>query len=235
MSVNFGKSVPGIRSERTYTPREVLVGPNGAQYLEQGKIISGAVSRDPLNTGDIVTLRPGLLLGEITSGGEYAPSILGTLSANFTATTFAMTVSAATATELSRRIGTSGTFKLTGPPSSAGTVATSSVSYSAVNTTTGVITNITTLPAFISGSLIQPNDGSETPTVILDEHVRVTDVDGNDLDVSGAKLLRAGMIQSAQVINYPSDTSLKTWLKGTLNKLSSTVAGKAPFDFDDNY
>ena len=45
-----------------------------------------------------------------------------------------------TAAELVRRIGATGTFKLTGPPTAGGAVVTQTVTFSAVNTSTGAIT-----------------------------------------------------------------------------------------------
>lgn len=233
MSVQYGDSTPGLRSERTFTPREILWSEQGAVYLPGGKVIDGSVARDPLNTGDLSTLRPGLVVGKITSGGKYAPSILGVTVANFTATTFTMSVTAATATELTRRIGSTGTFKVTGPPTSAGTVATSSVSYTAISAA-GAITVLTTLPAFYAGALIRPNDGSETPLALLSDHVRVTDVDGNNIDARGSRLLVSGCVVASQIINYPADASLKTWLKDALNT-GSDGSGAGPFLFDDNF
>ena len=137
---------PGIGSSSTATPREVFLGEIG-HYKPGGVIIDASESRDPLNTGDLDTLRAGLLLGKITSG-NYAPAILGvtTVAYDVSAAPTSITVSAATAVELVRRKGASGTFELTGPPSAAGTVQTSTVTYSAVDTTTGVIT-VTSLGA----------------------------------------------------------------------------------------
>jgi hypothetical protein len=219
-SVQVGQSAPGIRSDRTYTPREVLWSENGRQYLPAGVILDGSKARDALNTGDLSTLRPGMVLGKITSGGKYAPTILGVTTVAVLSGATTVTVSAATATEIVRRIGATGTnaIKVVGPPTAAGTVAATAVTHSAVNTTTGVITISATAVAIVTNSLITAADGSETPKGILNEFLRCTDVDGNDLTaVQVGKMLVAGFIDEAQIINWPADTSTRTYLLDLLN------------------
>jgi len=103
-----------------------------------GVIIQGAKARDPGNTGYIDTLRSGILMGKITSGGKYAPSILGTLGDAYDGAATQMNVlNIPEATEIARRLGSSGTFKLTGPPAANGTVRTETITYSAVGSGTG--------------------------------------------------------------------------------------------------
>lgn len=220
---------PGIGSDKTATPRLVCLA--GAMLLPGGGVLDGSESRDPLNTGDLDSLRAGIVLGKVTASGFYAPSILGVLTAAYTSTS--MTVSAATAVEIVRRIGSSGTFKVTGPPSAAGTVATTTITFSAVDTSTGVIT--ITDPGdldCIAGSFIQPTDGSETPLAILSDGypIKVTDSDGTtELDVGAANILIGGHLDASQIVNYPSDASLKTWLKVT--KLNAVCQ----FTYDDDF
>jgi hypothetical protein len=170
-------------------------------YLPAGVILDGSKARDALNTGDLSTLRPGMVLGKITSGGKYAPTILGVTTVAVLSGATTVTVSAATATEIVRRIGATGTnaIKVVGPPTAAGTVAATAVTHSAVNTTTGVITISATAVAIVTNSLITAADGSETPKGILDQFLRVTDVDGNDLTaVQVSRLLVAGFIDEAR-------------------------------------
>lgn len=110
-------------------------------FLANGAIVDGSKTRDPGNSADSTrTIRPGTLMGKITSGGKYANSVIGLSSGALASTGTTLTVSAAQAAELVRRVGASGTFKLTGPPTAAGTVRTVTVTYSAVNTSTGDIT-----------------------------------------------------------------------------------------------
>jgi len=205
-----------------------------AVLLPGGVVIDGSNSRDPLNSGDVDVLRDGLVMGK-TASGKYAPSILGVLSQAYdkdgsSATT--MVVSAATATEIARRIGTSGTFKVTGPPTASGTVTTETITFSAVDTDTGAITVTTASNDFIAGAFVQPTDGSETPRCLLyagGYGIKATDEDGASIDEQFPTPLIGGIVDASQIVNYPSDASLKTWLKQTaLNAVGQFV-------FDDDF
>lgn len=142
---NLVDAGPGLTSEIASEPRTIWLGDGkDANYLPRGKTISGAAARDTGNTGDLDTLRAGNVLGKITASGKYGCSILGPGGTAYASGT-TLNLAAATAVELVRRQGTTGTFKLTGPPTAAGTVRTLTVTYSAVNTSTGNVT-ITALP-----------------------------------------------------------------------------------------
>lgn len=142
---NLVDAGPGLTSEIASEPRTIWLGDGkDANYLPRGKTISGAAARDTGNTGDLDTLRAGNVLGKIAASGKYGCSILGPSGTAYASGT-TLNLAAATAVELVRRQGTTGTFKLTGPPTAAGTVRTLTVTYSAVNTETGNVT-ITALP-----------------------------------------------------------------------------------------
>lgn len=131
---------PGISTARTAAYRTVLKQLDNARYYPGGGVIKGT-SRDPGNSDNLLLLRPGLLMGRLSSGTPkmWMPSLIGvTEDAYVTGTTLVLTPAAAV--ELVRRVGTSGTFKLTGPPDTAGVVRTVTVTYSAVNTSTGDVT-----------------------------------------------------------------------------------------------
>jgi hypothetical protein len=209
--------LPGIGAAITATPREILAGnAQLAQFIPGLHVIDGTKSRDPSNSNTDV-LRAGLLLGK-TSGGKYAPSILGALTSGVAASATTLAVSPATAVEMVRRLGATGTFKLVGPPTAGGTVATQTVTYTAVNQTSGAITVSALGAASIAGSFIQTSDGSQTIVTLLGNRwgVKVTDVNGNGTDVLEDQLLLAGHVKTANVINYPSDTSLIAWVKAAL-------------------
>ena len=245
MAQQNGNGLPGIGTTRTATPRHILVGDAAkAEYVPGGRMIAGASSRDPLNTGDLDVLRAGMVMGKITSGGKYAPSILGVLpsahdSDGTTKTT--LTVSPATAVEINRRIGVSGTFNLVGPPDAGGIIASTTVTFSAVNVTTGVLTISDIAVDKVAGSFITPTDGSEVPLGLLNETygVKVTDRDAVAIDVQMPRLLVGGMIDTTQIINAPTDVSLLRWLKSSLNaRLAAaqiTFAVGGAFLFDDTY
>lgn len=134
----FGR--PGIGTAQLAQRRNVSR--NGAlDYYPAGGVIKGSKARDPGNSAySTRALRAGLLVGKITSGGYWANSVLGLSQGALAVGATTINVPVATAVEIVRRIGTSGTFKLTGPPTAAGVVKTLTVTFSAVNTTTGDIT-----------------------------------------------------------------------------------------------
>lgn len=215
MANNQVLGLPGPKTAREATYR-VVTATGTLQFLPTGKIISGAVSRDPLNTGYLHTLRPGLLMGKITSGGEYAPSIIGVTTNAEASGSTSIEAAAAVVTELVRRVGSSGTFTLTGPPSANGTVVSETVTYSAASGTTITVTAITA--AFVAGSFIQPTDGSQTPVTFIPDGtgIKVTDDTEANIDQEFPQVPVAGQIDSSQLINWPSDTSLQAWIEARL-------------------
>lgn len=222
---------PGVQSaqERTFTDRKIRKTVDNRAYLIGGKSIDGSLSRDTLNAGDVDILRPGFLMGIVTASKKFAASIIGTIINAEIATSVAIEVSVDVAKEIVRRFGATGTFNLTGPPAAAGVVITEIVTYTGVDVVTGIITVNATTAAFIAGSFIQPEDGSEDFSVLIDdnEFMRVTDRDRNDIDVDFPLPLLAGQIDSSQIIFWPSDTSLRTFIVAGLN-----TAGRGDFLFD---
>jgi len=233
---DFG--VAGIRPDISAGEREWLytasASPNNSPpvYLPGGRVIDGTLARDLANTPDITSLRPGLPMGKVTTSGKYANSIIGATTGAYADNDLVLQTSAAVAAEIVRRIGASGTVKLTGPPTAGGTVATVSVAYTAVNTTTGVLTVPDLNAAFVSGSLIRPSDGSEVIKGGLDEWVRVTDDYGTNQDTRMRKLCVAGFARAQQIIGYPADSSLIAWLKAQFNDPTN---GPGPFRFAENF
>lgn len=228
----FVGGLPGVQTAVTASHRLLFRDGVFTGNLSGGKIIDGTLSRDPGNTGDVNVLRPGLVMGKVTASGKYAPSIMGTTNTAYTSGDTSIGLTAATATELARRVGTSGTFKLVGPPSAAGTVVTATVTYSAVNTTTGVVTCTNIGANKISGCLVCPTDGSETfKTFIPDGFgLNVFNASGSAADQPFPQFPTAGTIITANVINYPSDTSLVAWFK-----LQFAANAEGKFIFDDSF
>lgn len=200
--------------------------------LAGGKIIAGASSRDPLNTGAEHVLRAGVLMGKITASGKYAPSILGvttgTGAQNGTAYTSGGTsiaVAPAVAVEIARRVGTSGNLYYVGPPSAAGTVAVlGPIAFSAINTTTGVITTATLGANLVIGSLVCAPDGTHIPMTIIGDGfggfgVPVVDpMTNTSIDVPFPEFPIGGTLISANIINWPADASTRTWIFDKLNQ-----------------
>ena len=212
---------PGVVGNYDSQPREVFYsGREFAQFWAPPVTIDGTNSSNPLNAPYVWLLWAGTLMGRVTATSKYANSILGLTSAAAASGATSVTTDVNTAAEIVRRIGASGTFILTGPPATGGTVASQTVTYSAVNTTTGVITCTALSAAAVSGSFIQPTDGSQTIITLLCEVDGLQIVDQtytNRLDVfCGTLLAGGGTINTGMIVNYPSDPSLKTYVKAAI-------------------
>lgn len=133
--------MPGFGSEKIAKHRTVSAD-GYLEFLPGGVILDGSKMRDPDNpdynasTNPLaqLQLRPGLLIGKVTSGSKWANSVIGTSSGALAGTGTTLTLaSAQQAVELVRRVGATGTFKLTGPPTAAGAVRTLTATYSAIS------------------------------------------------------------------------------------------------------
>lgn len=325
---------PGLETVRTATPREIMKGSSGVGWLTQNIVIDATFARDPGNTDTVEILRGGMVLGQITSGGLYAPSIIGVTGEALDGAETALTVAAPVVTELVRRVGATGTFTITGPPTAAGTVRTMTATYSAAvgttitmtalgvadvqtltlaagtdggtfvveykgNLTAGLAWNIaaanlqTALRAlhaelalvtvglvgeiytvtnpnnvassgplvaltivndlttdggvfeggiivahsaigvngeFVTGSIIGGTDGSQTPKFLLGDMygLRMVNPERVDTDQQTSLIPLAGLVQTANIVNYPADASSRAWLKAQLRAVTPGLA------FDDD-
>ena len=227
LPVTLGRPGPG--TARTTTQGRVFRCDEGKSYFPQGGVIDGTKSRYYGGGDNLLHLPSGLLMGQVTATKEWAPSIIGVLQAAPAAAATSVTVTAAQAVEIVRRVGATGTLRFTGPPSAAGTVATFTETYSAVDTTTGVITVSGLDAALIAGSFVSENDGSEIPRTLIDDGYGIT-IPTNSADVDWAQIPNGGQLDVAKIIDYPTDTSLIAWLK---DKLAAN--GRGLFTFSDEY
>lgn len=329
---------PGIQTGTSVVYGQVFKQPESVLYLPYGGHIDA--SAQDFGSTNPLCLRAGLAMGQVSATKKWLPAFMGkvlTSAVGPTDTTF--TVSVAAAKELVRRIGTSGTFKLTGPPTANGVVRTVVVTYSAVNTSTGVITitaigvnevqtvalgatmtagtigltvtksdgtiqqakaafdtNWTTtvsdlqtninallgasavalavtnthdmtvtfsgtgylaLPQplvsvdvtgatstttgsvsrttagvdgrFAVGSFVQPSDGSETPRTVIPDGSGILMTTGNVSDVDFPQIAYKGLLRTAGIIDYPTDTGLQAWLRSNMANRDNGVL----FEFDD--
>ncbi len=96
-----------------------------------------------------------------------------------------------------------------------------------MDTATGNITVTSLGVNKVAGTLIVAADGSGTPlTVIPDSFgIPVLDLDGvTGIDVPFPKFPIAGVLISANLLpTWPSDTSLQTWIKTSLNTYGQFV------------
>lgn len=330
---------PGVLTNYTATPREVFYANRQlAQFMSPPMVIDSLRTSWAENTPYVWQIPAGMLMGRVTSNKKYASSIIGVTTAGY-ASTGAIQVSASQAVELVRRVGTTGSVKVTGPVVSGGTVRTVTYPYTSVDTTNGFITvtatgtsaanathyfnltgtglsgnvtllnNIngtavtgtisatgvqaladtifgtgattvqatgslsnltvvytgtfwqTNLPSavtcevfgnglagtspiitetfvqsgtFVTGSLIQPTDGSETITTVLCDVYGVQVVDQlltNRTDVFDARLLLAGgTIDTGYLINYSNaDVSVRNWIKAALRAACGGVTFRDDF------
>ncbi len=222
---------PGVSDERQATYGFVFLG-GMVQYLAGGKIIDGAKSRNPNGAGNLaLTLPPGLLLGKVTSGGRYAPSIIGVTQGAYTSGGTSLTLTAPQAVELVRRNGgaVSGTFNLIGPATAGGSNNVTQVTFSGVNTTTGVVT-ITNIGANrVAGCRVCPEDGSQIPLTLVPDGIGILLANDNR-HTEFSQVPIGGQILSTRIQNWPADTTLQTWVR---DNLSNSSGGK--FTFSDRY
>jgi len=232
--------LPGVRAAKTATQKVVFLGGYIPEILPGGKLVAGDASRDPTNTTTILNLQAGLIMGKISTVvnslgtvGYYAPSIIDVTAGATAVGATSITISVAGATELQRRCGNSGTFKLTGPSVAGGTTFTETVTYSAIVPSTGVITCTATIGGYVAGSFIQPTDGSEEPLTFIPDGwgIPISDQTGTVLTaIQFPELPIAGTIKSTQLINWPTEVSLQDWLVSRLNGASG-----GRFVFDSRY
>ena len=238
-TVNLG--ISGIGTATRVTPRDILSTDVGCSFKPGYATISGADCRDAGNA-DVHVLRAGYMISKDTvrtKGGvadqgddQFKGTCLGFTTANYTSGGTSLTVSAATATELNRRYGSSGENEFyvvgdtdLGSGDEETAVAFIAATHSAVNTTTGVIT-VTTLGAdFSTGSMIiaseavlnAANDQLTETYLIYDRYgIRVTNDSDASMDVELAYRLIAGQVNTAMIVDYPTNPGLRRWLKDEL-------------------
>lgn len=130
------QGMPGVSTGRQATHYTVLRG-GEPTFLPAGVRVAGARSRDHSHTSYLDYLRPGLMLGLLKGGtheGKFAPALAGLVTLAYAGST-ALRVATTAATEINRRVGTSGTLWVV---DDAGTLR--EVTFSGVDTTTGDLT-----------------------------------------------------------------------------------------------
>lgn len=209
---------PGAGTEYTGDYRNVFLD-GKVDYFPGGGVIDGPKSRNPFGSY-IYLLQAGLLMGKVTATGQYAPSVIGVTQAAYTSGGTSLTLTAAAATELVRRVGSTGNITVTGSPTASGTVASTTVAYSAVNTTTGVVTIADIGANRVAGSFVCDTDGSQTPVTVIPDGLGVNIEDYTTaVDVNFPKIPIRGTIDVTQLLPWPSNTntSLQAYVKTSLN------------------
>lgn len=217
-------NVPGLTTKKTTSPRQVMLA--GTVFLPGGKIVDSSLSADAGNTGAVRILREGMLMGKITASGLYAPSVLGVLTVAYDASAagVSMTVAAATATEIVRRLGASGTFKLTGPDVASGTVRTATITYSAVNTTTGVITVTDIVEDVSPAASIAETTKGVTAVTLVSETVEVQTITVTGTPTGGTMQIGYGSQWTTELAFNANSGTVQTALR-LLTGLGSVTCG----------
>lgn len=227
---------PGVYYGRSVVPLNIYTNQNTAAYAPSFYFFDGNYARDPDNTPTSM-LRAGLIVGKIATSGEgggYANSIIGVTTVAYTSSGTSLTVTTQCATEILRRIGNSGTFNLAGGTTATATVTSPTlVTFSNVNTSTGVIT-VTNIGVNVAvGAAVMPTDGSQTPLTIFDNPygTDVTDVLANNIQQPMHRFVLRGDFFAASIINLTVvNLGVENYIKTTLNKGTNGGA----FTFDDN-
>lgn len=210
MSFSVPTGKPGVQpTTYTSTPRDVFYGDaEHAQYLPIPATIDGSNSYNMLNQPYNWLLYAGTLLGQITSSRKFCPAILGltTLPLGGSQTTLQTDANTALGITLRANNGTSGTLTLTGPPVPNGVTRTRTVTYSAINTTSGAIT----ITALFAGAVSPVNQINSLVTV--------------DSTGSGTFILTIEGIPTAPITYSSTAATLNTNINAALNATFGTSA-----------
>jgi hypothetical protein len=155
-----------------------------------------------------------------TSSTKFRNAIIGKTTAAYADNDTTLTVSAATATEFARLITATGgniSALFVGPPTAAGTVAETAITVTAASGTTLTIADLNLNK--VTDSLLVPASLVDGTWCFVDDNdgVVLTDQNNARIDNTCERPLRAGDIDSSQIIDWPADTSTRAWLVGKLN------------------
>lgn len=131
--------VPGIGISKQISFGQVSADGN-LTYRPAGGRVAQAKGYDAYNADDLRTIRIGTLMAQHPTNLDWAPWVIGVTSGAIANGATSLTIPAASAVELARRVGATGNLQLTAPPAAAGVVRVQTLAYSAINTTTGVVT-----------------------------------------------------------------------------------------------
>lgn len=242
MGTDFS-TLPSINTVRTRIPRNIHWGGGNNVTIRDPAVLTSVLSstsRDtgsPSNTG---LIRPGCILGKITTGGKCRVGILGLNTVAVASGDSTVTCNGVVGTEVARIIAANGAtaLKLVGPPTAAGTVAT--VSATANSSTSTVITlSATAGTALAAGSLICIGDGSHTPVEVFDpssDGMGMVLNSGTAIDQAMPWHLKVASLVAANLINFVADdfgtavdTSVTAWIKAAF-----VTAGRL-YSYDTQY
>jgi hypothetical protein len=228
MPLAIHTGVSGIGTTRNATYGRVIT--RDARYVPGGVVLQGSKWYDNGNTGSVRTIRPGHI-GKLSSN-KIVPAVFGPTTVAYVSGETSLTVSATTALAIYQALGSSGTLYLLGgllAPTTTALVLATAVTFSAINTSTGVLTIadlganraaggmlLSFQPALLGGTggLTHPNIGLG----IIDRHegVKATDYDGNDQDCDLAEFATGGLVDCDQLPVWPSNEFIQQVLAHNL-------------------
>lgn len=182
--------LPGQRSERTYTPRRVLLSTKGVIF-ERG-IIDATYAYDGANTSYEDELRPGTLMAQITATKLWVPCRRTTVTAGGSGSASAQGTSSVIVVRDARAF-KAGDVLTVGNNTS---VTVSSIDYATNRITISAPISYDTNEIVIATSLA----GSEICRGILNEFVKLKDTDGTWRDKSFGEMIIAGYVDDNQVL-----------------------------------
>jgi hypothetical protein len=163
--------LPGVGNTVFNTPRDIYYRTPSSDYFPLPIVLDGSKCYNTQNQPYTFIAFAGTIVGRETNANNlYAPSIIGITTVVYTSGGATITTDVPTAQAIVSRIGTSGSLNLTGGPTATGTVVTNLVTFSNVNTTSGAITISNPGVNYVAGTLIQPNDGSQTMVSVTAEY-----------------------------------------------------------------
>ena len=239
--------MPGIGTTIVAVYKPIWKGRGGVQYLPGGGTIDGNNARDPANTYSgnlpnaqtsyVNVLEPGLLMGKITASGFYGASVFGLTSA-----------------AIHRRGHEFHGARRRGPgnhpppgrhdglalPDRSGDGRRHGESAGGDRDERGGHVGN---PRDLHGDAVRPwptrpwparwcsrPTAARTIKTFVDEEdgIRVTDINGNGLNIQFPRVpIAGGVVNAPNIVNYPSDPALQAWVKTALK-----AAG--PFIFSDD-
>lgn len=235
----YVNSQPGINAANTNYADYTIVPINVffqrgefAAFMAAPVAASGANTDQPSNTPFDFVIQPGQMFGLISSGtaaGKYGSSIIGLTQATAAQGATSITIDGPTATEIIRRIGSTGTVTITGPASSVtGTVNVQSVVYTSVSTSAPYTITCSALGnAVLSGALVQPSDGSQVITTMYANQYAfsvkdIYNVVRTDITVdgflasAGSAILEDGVFLQIGSGTIPITSSLASYIRAQL-------------------
>ncbi len=198
--------LPGQRTGRTYTARDVLLSDKGVDYA-RGVILDATYCKDGGFTNYTQELRPGVILGKMATG-LWCPCKLTSIASGTSGSGSSVSTTTFNVTD-ARHFQVADIISV---PTAAGRI---SKVISAIDYTT----NIITVSVAIANSLIttqqsgigienciyphssDPATGCEIPRAVLNEHVNLIDVDDQTArDRTVAKAVIAGVVDDAMIL-----------------------------------